>query len=84
MLGYGPKHSRFESPLGQLANGNIFLNSYFFSNQIRARGFKTFFMLNSTEPEVWFLRNVWCPAPMNQYEISSKWMPKTFILGPVV
>ena len=31
------------------------------------------------ELEVWFLSNVRCPAPMSQYAISSKWLPKMFI-----
>ena len=36
-------------------------------------------VFTSQELEVWFLSHVWCPAPMSQYAISSKWLPKIFI-----
>ena len=33
-------------------------------------------MLRAQELEVWFLSHVWCPAPISQYAISSKSLPK--------
>ena len=35
--------------------------------------------VSSQELEIWFLSHVWCQAPMRQYAISSKWLPKIFI-----
>ena len=35
--------------------------------------------MQGQELEVWFLSHVWCPAPMSQYAISSKWLPKILI-----
>ena len=36
-------------------------------------------ILATQELEVWFLSHVWCPAPINQYVVSSRWLPKIFI-----